>query len=331
MPQKNTLDEFRNITRMDYPPKVKGTGGTIGWWVRVMRGTKKHSKLFSDGKYGGKDKALEKAKEYRDRLIEEHEGLVGKGYYTFKSHRNTSGIVGVHRGPKVTKRRSGREYTYYYWIAGWVDPITGKTKNKSFSVSKHGEIGALKLALQTRETAIALISGQKKKNTSSWGDFSFDELIQVVENAQSSHEKGLALEELVVRFFNEIHDFTVNDIRVRTETEEIDIVLLNTSDDPRYKRESALLLVECKNWSSKIGKNEFVIFKEKIENRRSRCTLGFLISWNGFTDTLTKEMLRGSREQVLVIPISGKDITSAIQKRDFAKVLLDAFDNAVNI
>ena len=122
-----------------------------------------------------------------------------------------------------------------------------------------------------------------------------------------------------------------NALKLIYQTEEIDIVLLNNSDDPRYRRESALLLVECKNWSSKIGKNEFVIFKEKIENRRSRCTLGFLISWNGFTDTFTKEMLRGSREQVLVIPIDGKDIILAIQKQAFAQALLYAFDDAVNV
>lgn len=331
MSKENIIDDLSNITRMDYLPKTGGSGGTIGWWVRVMRRNKMHSKLFSGGKYGGKEKALEKAKEYRDKLIEEHDGLLGKGYFTFKSHRNTSGIVGVHRGPKVTKRKSGREYTYDFWIASWLDPVTGKRKNKSFSMSKHGEIGALKLALEARETAIAQISGQKKKHTTSWGDFSLKELIQVVETAQSSNEKGLALEELMVRLFNEITDFKVNDIRVRTETEEIDIVLLNNSDDPRYKRESALLLAECKNWSSKIGKNEFVIFKEKIENRKSRCTLGFLISWNGFTDTFTKEMLRGSREQVLVIPIDGKHIKLAIQKQNFTQILLDAFDNAVNI
>ncbi len=331
MTQENTIDEFSNITRMEYPPKSGGSGGTIGWWVRVMRRNKMHSKLFSDGKYGGKEKALEKAKEYRDKIMEEYDGLLGKGYFAFKSQRNTSGIVGVHRASKVTKRPSGRKYTYDFWIASWLDPTTGKRKNRSFSISKHGDIGALKLALETRETAIALISGQRKKHVASWGDFSLEELIQVIENAQTSNEKGIALEELMVRLFNQIPDFTVNDIRVRTETEEIDIVLLNNSDDPRYKRESALLLAECKNWSSKIGKNEFVIFKEKIENRKSRCTLGFLISWNGFTDTFTKEMLRGSREQVLVIPINGKDIVAAIQKQDFTQVLLDAYDNAVNI
>ena len=108
-------------------------------------------------------------------------------------------------------------------------------------------------------------------------------------------------------------------------------MLLNNSGDPRYRRESVFLLVECKNWSSKIGKNELVLFKEKIENRSSRCTLGFLISWNGFAETVTKEMLRGSREEVLVVPIGGEEIKRAIETSDFEKALTDSFDKAVSL
>jgi hypothetical protein len=39
----------------------------------------------------------------------------------------------------------------------------------------------------------------------------------------------------------------------------------------------------AKNWTGKCGKNEFVTFHTKLENRSQRCTLGFLISWNGFS------------------------------------------------
>jgi hypothetical protein len=92
-----------------------------------------------------------------------------------------------------------------------------------------------------------------------------------------------------------------------------------------------LILAECKNWSSKCGKNEFVVFLAKLENRSQRCTLGFLISWNGFSSTVTKEMLRGSREQILVVPITGEDIRSAVRSGDFAKTLLQCWDRAVNL
>lgn len=114
------------------------------------------------------------------------------------------------------------------------------------------------------------------------------------------------------RLFASVTGFTVTG-RIRTETEEIDIAVLNDSADPRLRREGALILLECKNWSAKCGQDEFVLFHRKLENRGQRCTLGFLISWNGFAGTITKEMLRASREELLVVPIAGENIRSAVR------------------
>jgi hypothetical protein len=112
--------------------------------------------------------------------------------------------------------------------------------------------------------------------------------------------------------------------------QEIDLTILNDSADARFKREDALLLVECKNWSSKCGKNEFVIFKEKVENRSQRCSLGFLVSWNGFAETVTKEMLRGSRERTLIVPLIGEQLRRAARAGSFADELHAAWLQAVN-
>ncbi|MEH2178964.1 hypothetical protein [Nostoc sp.] len=160
------------------------------------------------------------------------------------------------------------------------------------------------------------------------GSQNLDTLVDAVEKASSNDERGRSLEEVVSRLFETIPGFTVKD-RIRTATEEIDITVLNDSNDPRFKRESAILLAECKNWSDKCGKNEFVLFKEKIDNRSNRCSLGFLISWNGFKDTVTKEMLRGSREHTLVVPITGKDIRAAIRNNNFADVLTSCWEKAI--
>ena len=130
--------------------------------------------------------------------------------------------------------------------------------------------------------------------------------------------------------FSSVLGFVVTG-RVRTETEEIDISVVNDSAEPRLRREGALILAECKNWTGKCGKNEFVIFHSKLENRSQRCTLGFLISWNGFSETITKEMLRGSREQILVVPMTGEDIRSAVRSGDFARTLLERWEKAVNL
>ena len=165
---------------------------------------------------------------------------------------------------------------------------------------------------------------------SGWGSESFDDLIQAVDKGTSTDEKGRSLEELCSRLFETVDGFTVTG-RIRTATEEIDISILNDSPDPRLRRESALIVAECKNWTAKCGKDEFVIFREKLENRNRRCTLGFFISWNGFTSTVTKEMLRGSREEILIVPITGKELRAAVREGDFAKILMGCWDAAVHL
>jgi hypothetical protein len=163
---------------------------------------------------------------------------------------------------------------------------------------------------------------------SGWGANSLDSLVDAVDRATSADEKGRALEELCARLFSSVPGFVVKQ-RIRTETEEIDISVVNGSSEPRLAREGAVILVECKNWSGRCGKNEFVIFHEKMQNRSRRCSLGFLVSWNGFADTVTKEMLRGSREELLVVPLTGADIRAAVRVDNFTAALLNCWDKAV--
>lgn len=165
---------------------------------------------------------------------------------------------------------------------------------------------------------------------SGWGAESLDNLVVRVDRASDVDEKGRSLEELCSRLFESVNGFTVTG-RVRTATEEIDISILNDSSDARLRRESAIILAECKNWTGKCGKNEFVIFREKLENRNRRSSLGVIISWNGFADTVTKEMLRGSREDILIIPLTGKEIRAAVRDKDFTKTLMDCWDHAVHL
>lgn len=165
---------------------------------------------------------------------------------------------------------------------------------------------------------------------SGWGSETLDALVDAAEKASSADDKGRTLEELCSRLFASVPGFAISG-RVRTETEEIDISVVNDSAEARLRREGALILAECKNWAGRCGKNEFVVFHSKLENRSQRCTLGFLISWNGFSETVTKEMLRGSREQILIVPMTGEDIRSAVRSGDFAQTLLQCWDRAVNL
>lgn len=165
------------------------------------------------------------------------------------------------------------------------------------------------------------------KRLQGWGSDPLDVLVDRMREG-TTHEKGQTLEELASRLFNSVPGFAATG-HVVTETEEIDIRIQNGSDDPHWRDESYLLLAECKNWSSTCGKNEFVLFKNKLRNRVGRVSCGFLISWNGFAETVTKEMLRGSENKLLVVPVEGSDLRAAVREKDFPGRLKELHQKAV--
>lgn len=164
---------------------------------------------------------------------------------------------------------------------------------------------------------------------SGWGSEALDALVDRVGTSVPNDEKGRVLEELCSRLFGLVPGFEVID-RVRTETEEIDIWIRNGSPEVPFDREGALILAECKNWSGKCGKDEFVLLQQKVANRSERCSLGFLVSWNGFAETVTKEMLRGSRERGLIVPVTGEHIRAGVRNGNFARTLTKCWDAAVS-
>ncbi len=165
--------------------------------------------------------------------------------------------------------------------------------------------------LNSVQNRIGAIVNEIANEYSSFKSLEFPELIDRVKNEKDSNIKGRLLEELMHKFFSFVKGFVVIE-RLKTETEEIDLVILNKSTIPLWQKESSLILVECKNWSSKCGKNELVFFKEKIINRKGRAKIGFFISWNGFAKTFTKEDLRSSQGDILIVPVTGKNIIEAL-------------------
>jgi Holliday junction resolvase-like predicted endonuclease len=140
-------------------------------------------------------------------------------------------------------------------------------------------------------------------------------LISEILNGKSASEKGRLLEKLIYRMLSGIKGFRLTP-RVRTATEEIDIVILNKSEHGFWGKLPLIILVECKNRSSKCGKNDLVSFEKKILNRKERAKMGFFISWKGFTKTFEKELLRTSQGGILIIPVTGKEILEAIEGGD---------------
>lgn len=125
------------ITRMDYEH-------THGWAVRYRIKKVTHSKLFSDGKLGGKRKALLAAQKYYQEMLAKYPKPTLLERALTPSKRNNSGTPGVSRS--VTQRAT---FTEESWLAECLMP-NGTRKCKRFSIKKYGERKAKKLAIQAR-------------------------------------------------------------------------------------------------------------------------------------------------------------------------------------
>jgi Holliday junction resolvase-like predicted endonuclease len=138
------------------------------------------------------------------------------------------------------------------------------------------------------------------------------ELLKKVDLAKSSREKGLALEELVAAAVQQVPDFTILARNCNTETEEIDVSVLNGSSDPIFSKEGSIVLIECKNWIANVPRSEVSSLETKIRNRRQRCTLSYFISWADLSRKAHLELLRHSRESFVIAPINGSALRSAV-------------------
>ena len=142
--------------------------------------------------------------------------------------------------------------------------------------------------------------------------------------------KRKALEELAAALLSSIGGFIEIDRNVNTVTEEIDVVFRNASTDPLWQKESEFILVECKNWrTQRVGKNEFVLFKEKMANRYGRCKLGFLVCTEEFAETVTLEGLRSSQGELVIVPINGEALLRLVASTDRSQLLRSFVDKAI--
>src|SRR5689334_23353043 len=126
----------KNLTRFDHPKK-----NTFGYFVRIQWKGEKYHKFFSDGVYGDRLGALAAALEWRDaterKLSKPHTDRQVIGF----SSRNKSGVVGVRRLLK-----QGRDV----YEATWMD-AEGRVGRTSYSIARHGEKRAFRLAVRARQ------------------------------------------------------------------------------------------------------------------------------------------------------------------------------------
>ncbi len=143
-----TLQKQRGLSRID-------SKDTHGWFVRVYNESVTYSKLFSDRKFGGVERAYHQAIAFRNALYEE----VGKTFPTRRvvrrDRRNKTGVIGVCR---TRKRNQSGSYNEFFSVS-W-SPHYGGHKCRMFSIAKYGEQEAFRRACELRRQVELEIHGK---------------------------------------------------------------------------------------------------------------------------------------------------------------------------
>jgi Holliday junction resolvase-like predicted endonuclease len=147
----------------------------------------------------------------------------------------------------------------------------------------------------------------------------------------TKYGKGRKLEELLSIMINLSDDFHIVKRNVRTKSEEIDLVVENVSRSAFFSQlRSPLMLVECKNWTSKVDAKEVRDFAQKLQNRsKMLCNVGILVAVSGVTRDANEELLGYRGKDFLIVTIDGEDISKIIKRQmRFEEFLKDKISKA---
>ena len=138
MPKKATPKGFARVD--------SESTNSHGWLVRILRGTERRSRFFSDKTHGGKVKSKKKAEACYQSWVAEMEPPISTRDKITK--RNSTGVVGVHLATESDPRYTDCQYVSY--VASWMSEDRVR-RNIRFLVNKYGKKNALALATLARE------------------------------------------------------------------------------------------------------------------------------------------------------------------------------------
>jgi DNA-binding response OmpR family regulator len=135
------------------------------------------------------------------------------------------------------------------------------------------------------------------------------------------HARGRQLEELILRLLCDVPGFHEASCRLRTSTEELDVVIRNESLDEFWRKQGSYFLVEAKNWSHSVGAQELRDFGTKLQRRKASASLGFFVAPGGFTNTLAVELREWRSEGVTLVPVDREGLERLVIAPDRSQVL----------
>lgn len=134
------------------------------------------------------------------------------------------------------------------------------------------------------------------------------------------YQKGLVWEETAAYMLERIEGIKINGRRMRVDRQEIDLCCVNVSVNEELWKLGALILVECKNWSSKADVGVIRSIGQIMYMKGTTATL--LFSKQGVSSDANDEILQLALRGAYVLCITKGDLLTVAEKEDFTKLLL---------
>lgn len=151
-----------------------------------------------------------------------------------------------------------------------------------------------------------------------------------VKDESDTFRKGQRFENFVALLFQNI-GFSeilkrVKDISLN----ETDLIVRNDIDDNFLSKFGKYILIECKNKpSTKVDKNDFIVFQNKLTATNGLAELGFIFTTSSFTRTAYVEAARDSKGPVKVIFVDNPLIMRLLKSSNPREMLKRIIDEQV--
>lgn len=149
-------------------------------------------------------------------------------------------------------------------------------------------------------------------------------------NEPDTYKKGEMFEDFVSFLFRNIGYKTILK-RVKDKSlNEVDLIVRNDIDDSFLPKFGKYILVECKNRpEDKVSKNDYILFKNKLDTSNHLAELGFLVTTSKMAWTAYQEALRDSRDVSKIVFIDDQRVFELINAEDMKEKLKEIIDTQV--
>lgn len=151
-------------------------------------------------------------------------------------------------------------------------------------------------------------------------------------NESDPYKKGIQFERFIGLLFGFLGYKEIRKRVIDTSRNEVDIIIRNEIEDSFLNKFGKYILIECKNKPDyNVGKNDFIVFNEKLKNSNGLAELGIIATTGGFAKTSYLEAMRGSGSGNKVLFLSNLEFLRLIEAdnkiEEFKKIIDEQVKN----